>query len=307
MKRWVTSVNGERMFLEGLEPGPDPHGARRGDRRASSTRDVRLAKDAGLDLLRVHAHVTRPELYDAADAAGCCCGRTCRCSGATPAACASRRCARPARWSTCSATTRASRCGAATTSRSPSTPGAGDPIRVAATRSRGRPELPSWNKTVLDRSVGRGARARRPDPPGGRATPACCPASAAGGTDTPPLLRLVPRRRARLPRSSPPSRGWPASSPSSAPRPSRRRPTSCDPERGRTSTGTARSHHGLPEARCSTARAPGRLRHVRGVARRRPRRTRPTSSATTSRPAAAEVPARPAASASSASPTATRR
>ena len=33
-------------------------------------RDVELACDAGLDLLRIHAHITRPELYDAADEAG---------------------------------------------------------------------------------------------------------------------------------------------------------------------------------------------------------------------------------------------
>src|SRR4029077_19672240 len=33
-------------------------------------RDVHLAIDAGLDLFRVHAHVARPELYDAADEAG---------------------------------------------------------------------------------------------------------------------------------------------------------------------------------------------------------------------------------------------
>jgi beta-mannosidase len=33
-------------------------------------RDVQLAVDAHLDLLRLHAHVSRPELYDAADAAG---------------------------------------------------------------------------------------------------------------------------------------------------------------------------------------------------------------------------------------------
>src|SRR5207249_3033143 len=37
---------------------------------AELARDVELAKAAGLDLLRVHAHVTRPELYDAADEAG---------------------------------------------------------------------------------------------------------------------------------------------------------------------------------------------------------------------------------------------
>jgi beta-mannosidase len=38
--------------------------------RAELARDVDLAKLANLDLLRVHAHVTRPEFYEAADAAG---------------------------------------------------------------------------------------------------------------------------------------------------------------------------------------------------------------------------------------------
>ena len=42
----------------------------RGDARRSSAGDVALASDAGLDLLRIHAHITRPELYDAADEAG---------------------------------------------------------------------------------------------------------------------------------------------------------------------------------------------------------------------------------------------
>jgi len=32
--------------------------------------DVGLAAEANLDLLRLHAHVSRPELYDAADEAG---------------------------------------------------------------------------------------------------------------------------------------------------------------------------------------------------------------------------------------------
>ena len=39
-------------------------------RPRSCARDVELACDAGLDLLRIHAHITRPELYDAADEAG---------------------------------------------------------------------------------------------------------------------------------------------------------------------------------------------------------------------------------------------
>ena len=33
-------------------------------------RDVALAADAGLDLLRIHGHITRPELYEAADELG---------------------------------------------------------------------------------------------------------------------------------------------------------------------------------------------------------------------------------------------
>lgn len=66
---WVLSVNGERLFLKGANVGPTS--ARPADASAAAlARDVALARDAGLDLLRVHAHVARPELYDAADEAG---------------------------------------------------------------------------------------------------------------------------------------------------------------------------------------------------------------------------------------------
>ena len=69
MKRWIMSVNGERLFLKGTNQGPTRM------QLAEATadeleRDVVLAKGAGLDLLRVHAHVTRPELYEAADRLG---------------------------------------------------------------------------------------------------------------------------------------------------------------------------------------------------------------------------------------------
>lgn len=69
LRNWICSVNGERLFLKGTNHGPTRM------RLAEATpdelrRDVELAVDAGLDLLRVHAHVTRPELYDAADQAG---------------------------------------------------------------------------------------------------------------------------------------------------------------------------------------------------------------------------------------------
>ncbi|HET7654247.1 MAG TPA: hypothetical protein VFK42_14510 [Acidimicrobiales bacterium] len=69
MDKWILRVNGERMFLKGSNQGP----TRMALAEATAddfTRDVALAKDAGLDFLRVHAHVSRPELYDAADAAG---------------------------------------------------------------------------------------------------------------------------------------------------------------------------------------------------------------------------------------------
>ena len=55
---------------EGGEPGPDPHGAGRGRAGTRSPTTSHLARDAGLDLLRVHGHISRPELYDAADEAG---------------------------------------------------------------------------------------------------------------------------------------------------------------------------------------------------------------------------------------------
>lgn len=62
-------VNGERLFLKGIALGPqsahlgslDPDLIRR---------DVRAARDAGFDLVRVHGHIARPEVYEAADEAG---------------------------------------------------------------------------------------------------------------------------------------------------------------------------------------------------------------------------------------------
>lgn len=66
---WVFAINGERLFLKGSNQGPTSMTL------ADATvddfeHDVALAKEANLDFLRVHAHVSRPELYDAADEAG---------------------------------------------------------------------------------------------------------------------------------------------------------------------------------------------------------------------------------------------
>ena len=69
MRSWTTSVNGERIFLKGTNQGPTRMALAEAT-AAELAADVTIALDAGLDLMRVHAHVTRPELYDAADEQG---------------------------------------------------------------------------------------------------------------------------------------------------------------------------------------------------------------------------------------------
>ena len=69
VENWVFSVNGERLFVKGANLAP----TRRALADATPEqvhRDVALAREAGLDLLRVRGHVGRDELYDAADELG---------------------------------------------------------------------------------------------------------------------------------------------------------------------------------------------------------------------------------------------
>jgi len=66
---FVFSVNGEQLFVKGANLAPTRQAL------ADATpdevrRDVELARDAGLDLIRVNGHIARPELYDAADELG---------------------------------------------------------------------------------------------------------------------------------------------------------------------------------------------------------------------------------------------
>ncbi|HWM20355.1 MAG TPA: hypothetical protein VNO51_11755 [Ilumatobacteraceae bacterium] len=66
---WGCSINGERLFLKGANLLPTRAGL------ADATpemmrRDIELAVDAGLDVLRVHGHIAPRPLYDAADELG---------------------------------------------------------------------------------------------------------------------------------------------------------------------------------------------------------------------------------------------
>ncbi|MBW3650652.1 MAG: hypothetical protein KY458_08815 [Actinobacteria bacterium] len=69
MRRWITWVNGERIFLKGTNQGPTRMALGEASPEELES-DVILAKQAGLDLLRLHAHVGRPETYEAADRHG---------------------------------------------------------------------------------------------------------------------------------------------------------------------------------------------------------------------------------------------
>jgi beta-mannosidase len=69
MRKWVLSVNGERLFCKGANLAPTRMALGEAT-PAELAADVELAKQTGLDLLRVHAHVGRPETYQAADEAG---------------------------------------------------------------------------------------------------------------------------------------------------------------------------------------------------------------------------------------------
>lgn len=66
---WVFSVNGERLFVKGVNYGPTTRAPGEVD-AAVIRRDLEIAKDTGFDLVRVHSHIASPALYDAADELG---------------------------------------------------------------------------------------------------------------------------------------------------------------------------------------------------------------------------------------------
>lgn len=69
MRNWIMRINGEQLFAKGI--GMLPTTARPGDASEQQVvGDVGAAREAGLDLIRVIAHIARPELYAAADEQG---------------------------------------------------------------------------------------------------------------------------------------------------------------------------------------------------------------------------------------------
>ena len=203
MRNWMLSRQRRAAVPQGREPGPDPHGARRGDAGRAARATSHLAARRG------PRPVPRPRPRQPARALrrrrrgrAARCGRTCRCSGATPAASASRRSARPreavdllghhpsiALW-----------CGhnepVAVDVEPPATR---RPDDVRAGRSLAGQELPTWNKTMLDRSVKRAFERADGTPARDRPLRRAAPPAQARRHRQPPLLRLVPRRRARPP------------------------------------------------------------------------------------------------------------
>jgi beta-mannosidase len=159
MRSWVTSVNGERLFLKGSNQGPTRMALAEATPEELAG-DVALACDAGLDLLRIHAHITRPELYDAADEAGLLLwqdfplqwgyARGIRKQAVRQAAAAVDLLGHHpsiAIW-----------CGhnePMAIENDPSMWGDRKALRRMAVKAAAAQELPTWNKTVLDRSVKR--------------------------------------------------------------------------------------------------------------------------------------------------------
>ncbi len=66
---WVCSINGERLFLKGANLPPTTAGLANAD-PAAVRRDIEFAVDLGLDALRVYGHIGHREVYLAADELG---------------------------------------------------------------------------------------------------------------------------------------------------------------------------------------------------------------------------------------------
>jgi beta-mannosidase len=154
VRNFIATVNGERIFLKGANYGP----TRRALAEATAdevARDVGLALDAGLDLVRVHGHIARPELYRIADETGLLIWQD------LPLQWGYKQVRRQAAEQARQAVTLLGHhpsialwCGHNEPIALDSTAGGDDSLRSSARFVAGQ-VLPSWNKTALDRSIRR--------------------------------------------------------------------------------------------------------------------------------------------------------
>jgi len=169
LRNWICFVNGERLFLKGANQGPTRQ-ALADASVADLEGDVALARSAGLDFLRLHAHITRPEVYDAADREGLLLWQDL-----------------PLQWGYARGVrkqaVRQARKAVELLAHHPSVAiwcghnepmaididaeALGDPaeVRKLALRSLAAQELPTWNRSILDRSVKRALRKADPSRP----------------------------------------------------------------------------------------------------------------------------------------------
>jgi len=169
LDNFIATVNGRRMFLKGISLGPTSLAI--GDCSPEEiAADIALAAEAGLDLVRVHGHMARPELYAEADRLGILIWQD------LPIQWALLRQAKPA-------ARRVARWVVDQLAHHPSIlvwnahhePWAGEPVSWRSTGPADRRAmrlrmitaqlLPSWNRSLLDRSVADTLRASDPTRP----------------------------------------------------------------------------------------------------------------------------------------------
>lgn len=167
-RRWVSSINGERLFLKGTNLAPTNL-----DRAAATSSDHRLvlalARDAGLDLVRIHGHIASPELYREADQLGLLIWQDFPLQWGH-----SRSIKRAAERQAIAAVNQLGHHPSIVMWTGHNEPGAAEQRRdsnrsrrdpKALLKRRTREQLPSWNRTILDRTVKRAFETSDPSRP----------------------------------------------------------------------------------------------------------------------------------------------
>ena len=164
MDNWQFSINGVQMFLKGASFGPATPWWAEVD-AAALRRDVNLAKEAGLDLIRAYGHVAPPALYEAADEAGMMIWQDLPLMGPFPRGnrSAATDCARAAVGAVGAHPSVILWCGHVDPLGDSTNGTSESPSSVA--RRLAAHQRPSWNLSVLDRSVKREIERRDPTRP----------------------------------------------------------------------------------------------------------------------------------------------